>query len=72
MRYHRLDMLQLHTNWRDTAFDRISVHSAGKPVVSLLGVGYGDLNLNCCLVADAAAELCGPGFYGLDTYRRIS
>ena len=72
MKYHRLDMLQMHTNWRDTAFDRVSVHSKGKPIVSLLGVCYGDLSLNCCLVADAAADLCGTGFYGLDTYRKLT
>ena len=73
MATHRLNILQMKDEiWRPQAFDRVSVHSAGRPVVSILGICYGDYStLNACAVADAAAELCGPGFYGLNTYRRI-
>lgn len=65
--------------WREHAFDRVTVNGwipsmrYHGPLFSFIGTVYSPLRKSPSLmdVADAAGELFGAGFYGIESFRYV-
>ena len=71
MNTSNFDRLQRESLYRPYAFDRVTISSSAGEVISLLGKCYSEFRGGPSLfdLADTAAELLGPGYYGLSSSR---